>query len=91
MLCDVAWARAHGTATFLIPEGQTSAAELAAKAAERNMPGLPTTVVQMFEAPMPGTCGACTAFDKDSGMGADRQLQVGARDQSCVLFVARPS
>lgn len=87
MLCDVAWSRSHGTATFLIPDGPTSHAELAKKAAERDMPGLPTKVVEMFETLPPGQiCGRCTAF-KD-GHCQDRDMLVNARDAGCVLFVS---
>jgi hypothetical protein len=85
-LCDVAWARSHGTATFIIPEGDTSAAELAAKSAERNMPGLPNEVTKMFESlPAGNVCGKCSAF-KD-GLCLDRSVQVRPVDQGCVLFV----
>ncbi len=91
MLCDVAWSRSHGTATFLIPEGPTSAAELAAKAAERDMPGLPTAVVKMFEPTLPSgdVCGRCLAY-KD-GHCQDRDIAVQSGDIGCVLFVGRSS
>jgi hypothetical protein len=91
MLCDVAWARSHGTATFIIPEGPTSASELAAKAAARDMPGLPNEVVKMFDGGLPPgqLCGRCSAFNPDTGMCADRELTVRAEDQGCVLFVAK--
>ena len=88
MLCDVAWSRSHGTASFLIPEGPTSQAELAAKAVERDMPGLPTAVVKMFDTLPPGeVCGRCSSF-KD-GHCTDRDMMVGASDPGCALFVAR--
>lgn len=77
-----------GRATFILPEGPTSAAELAAKAAERDMPGLPSQVVKMFESPTPGTCSACSSFNQETGRCADRELIVGPRDPACVLFVA---
>lgn len=76
-----------GRATFIIPEGPTSAAELAAKAAERDMPGLPTQVVKMFDSPLPPgqVCGRCAAF-KD-GRCSDREMSVQPADPGCVLFV----
>jgi hypothetical protein len=90
MLCDVAWARSHGTATFIIPDGTSSAAESAAKAAERDMPGLPSAVVQMFDTlPTGQVCGRCAAFD--AGLCTERQLQVSAKDAGCVLFVGKAS
>jgi len=88
MLCDVAWARSHGTATFLIPDGGTSASELAAKAVERDMPGLPTAVVKMFDIlPAGQVCGRCTSF-KD-GTCVDRAMIVQPKDPGCTLFVTK--
>lgn len=89
MLCDVAWSRAHGNATFLIPQGPTSAQELAKKAVERDMPGLPTHVVNMFEPTLPpgDVCGRCTAF-KD-GRCTERAVMVNAADIGCGLFVGK--
>lgn len=89
MLCDVAWARSHGTAMILLPEGPTSAAELAQKAAERDMPGLPTSVVKMFDQALPPgqVCGRCASF-KD-GRCADRDVSVQPADPGCVLWVGK--
>lgn len=91
MLCDVAWARSHGTATFIIPQGGSVQQELKSKAEAMNMHGLPTAVAGMMEALPDGVCGRCSAFDSAAGMCTDRQLQVGPRDVSCVLFVRKPS
>jgi len=91
MLCDVAWSRSHGTATFIIPDGGSAQQELKDKAASMNMHGLPTAVTTMLETLPDGVCGRCTARNADTGMCEDRQLQVGVRDVSCVLFVARRS
>lgn len=78
-----------GRATFILPEGRTSAADLAAKSAARNMPGLPNNVTSlMVEAIPPGqVCGRCSSF-KD-GHCEDRGMLVQARDAGCVLFVAK--
>ncbi len=74
-----------GRARFIFPEGTTTAAEMAAKAAERDMPGLPTAVVQMFDSLPPGqVCGRCAAF-KD-GFCKDREVQVLPADPGCVLW-----
>jgi len=89
MLCDVAWARSHGTATFIIPQGGSVQQELRDKAADMGMHGLPTNVAGMLEALPDGVCGRCTARNPVTGMCEDRQLIVGERDVSCVLFVPR--
>lgn len=89
MLCDVAWSRSHGTATFIIPEGGCVQKELKSKAEAMNMHGLPTAVAGMMEELPAGVCGRCSAFDPETGMCEDRQLQVGPKDVACVLFVGR--
>ena len=87
MLCDVAWARSHGTATFIIPEGGNVQQELRSKAESMNMHGLPTAVANMMEELPSGVCGRCSAFNLETGMCEDRQLQVAPKDVACVLFV----
>lgn len=89
-LCDVAWARSHGTATFIVPESNTSAAELAAKSAERDMPGLPNSVTKMFEMlPVGEVCGRCSAFNKESSKCIERDLVVRPQDQGCAMFIKK--
>jgi hypothetical protein len=88
-LCDVAWSRSHGTATFIIPEGGSVTQELKGKAESMNMHGLPTAVAGMLESLPDGVCGRCSAYDPDTSRCADRQLIVAPRDASCVLYVAR--
>ena len=89
MLCDVAWARSHGTATFLIPDGGSQVAEMRSKAESMDMHGLPTAVASMMESLPAGVCGRCSARNPETGMCEDRQLLVGERDTACVLFVGR--
>lgn len=87
MLCDVAWSRSHGTATFLIPEGGSHVADMRTKAEQLDMPGLPTAVTAMIEElPAGHVCGRCSARDPETGMCGDRQMLVQARDPGCVLF-----
>jgi hypothetical protein len=89
MLCDVAWARSHGTASFIIPEGGSVQQEMKTKAETMNMHGLPSAVASMMEGLPDGVCGRCTAFDAETSMCADRMLQVGPKDVACVLYVPR--
>lgn len=89
MLCDVAWSRSHGTATFLIPDGGSHVADMKTKAEAMEMHGLPTAVASMMESLPAGVCGRCSARNPETGMCEDRQLMVGERDTACVLFVAR--
>lgn len=90
MLCDVAWARSHGTASFIIPDGRSHELEMRDKAEKLNMHGLPTRVAAMIEElPAGHVCGRCSAFDAEAGLCTDRQILVAARDPGCVLFVSR--
>jgi hypothetical protein len=91
MLCDVAWARAHGTATIFIP--QQSAEEVRkVNTIEQNMPGLPPEVIeQMRQKPVEGeVCGNCRNFDADKGWCKARDLIVKAPDPGCFLFDRDP-
>lgn len=74
-----------GRATFIIPEGAPAAADMAAKSAARDMPGLPSAVTAMFSSlPAGQVCGKCSAF-KD-GYCTEQKLQVQAVDPGCYIF-----
>lgn len=91
MLCDVAWARAHGTNTIILPEVR-GVSEHAKKAEAMNLHGLPTGVAAMIEElPAGQVCGRCSAFDPASGRCAERELLVRPQDQGCMLFLERGS
>lgn len=87
MLCDVAWARNHGTSTFIMPDSNASSPQsvLAQQVAE-TMPGLPKHVVSLIDDLPPGVCGRCTAFA--DGQCAERGFAVGAKDPACPVFIA---
>lgn len=86
MLCDVAWSRAHGTTSFILPDTPDRNPNVT-KAENLNMPGLPTTVTALIEDLPPGqVCGRCASFNKEESMCNARELQVSARDQGCMLW-----
>jgi hypothetical protein len=94
MLCDVAYARSHGTTTFILPEAKNVTQEQRDKAAAMDMHGLPTGVIQMLEDLPAGVCGRCSAFPRDNegqplaeGLCAARALIVGKGDPSCDIFL----
>lgn len=90
MLCDVAYARAHGTATFIIPPTDNTKQAAVERAEKMEMHGLPTHVAAMVqEIPAGERCGRCVAFNPETGECGERQLQVRAADPGCVLFVAK--
>lgn len=92
MLCDVAWSRAHGTSTFILPEADMKKSATKDAAERMNVPGLPAAVVEMVKSD--GTaggaevCGNCSAYDPDSGTCTERGFQVSPRDAKCILFAA---
>jgi len=89
MLCDVAWARNHGTGMMLLPQAPTGEAETDQGArVQAAMPGLPPAIIAMIDSgARPDTCGACYSFK--AGLCTERTLRVGAADQACPLFVGK--
>lgn len=86
MLCDVAWARQHGTTTIFFPHAPEASA--AQKSLQEQMPGLPEKVAAMVEAPLPDhVCGRCAAYDKKAGYCMERGFKVQAKDPACVMFL----
>jgi hypothetical protein len=86
MLCDVAWARAYGTSTFILPDsGATEMSEVQEQLAE-SMPGLPSHVVAMVGEMTADTCGACVEFDVDSGRCNARGFMVSPKDPACDFY-----
>lgn len=88
MLCDVAWARAYGQATFFIPDGRPERQELMEKSAAMNMPGLPTAVTEMIQEPPEDTCGRCMSFDKQTSMCMERNISVRPQEIACTLYIS---
>ena len=89
MLCDVAWARNHGTGMMILPEAATGAATTEqGKKAQQSMPGLPANIVAMIDAgSRPGTCGSC--FSYLAGVCTERDLRVGAGDVCCDIYAPK--
>jgi len=88
MLCDVAWARAHGTTSFImasetaLPKEQQVAAEA--------MPGLPVDVLDMIQGLTGEVCGRCESYDKEKSKCNSRNLVVRPKDPGCFEFIANP-
>lgn len=88
MLCDVAWARQHGTSTIFLPHAPE--VPMNQKQLKEAMPGLPNAVVAMVEdlASLGEVCGKCSAYDPAAKMCRERAVTVQPRDPGCVLFLA---
>lgn len=94
LLCDVAWARAHGTMMFMLPPENTQNDERREKAAvELEAPGLPARVVSWMEKAPPGrVCGRCEFYPFDAGGPPDsaacylHKFTTRAKDPGCLDF-----
>lgn len=88
MLCDVAWARNHGTSSFILPPtGRENVGDRRATV-ENSMPGLPMGVLQVLDdLPVGQVCGRCVSFDKDAGVCMERNFIVSAKDPGCHVFI----
>jgi hypothetical protein len=85
MLCDVAWARAHGTSTFILPGD-----DVIEKDAMLKNPIIPEQLKQLVrqEIPAGDVCGRCSARDPETGRCDERGFLVKPEQPGCVLFVA---
>lgn len=84
MLCDVAWSRAYGTSTFIMPEipKQEAQVDVVEKISE---------IVKVPLADLPAlsgdVCGKCSAFDLDTRMCTERHFLVRPEDPGCDLYL----
>lgn len=90
MLCDVAWARSHGTSTFILPEAEKAAEQKGPDTTRIDLKALPVAVqskVQEVFLPVaaPGTCSRCAAYM--DGRCTEHGFLVGASDPACDLYL----
>lgn len=88
MLCDVAWARSHGTSSFIIPD--TSGTGMPSIKPEDIGAAPVINIVHEMrqEASLAGKCGGCSAFDETDGTCMERWMIVKPESPGCELFVA---
>jgi hypothetical protein len=96
LLCDVAWARAHGTTSIILEDVTSPGAQLQALAEQMNLQGAPQAVLEAL-APLPRgeICGNCTECPMTAeGPPAsffcnERGVNTDAASLGCPLFVTR--
>lgn len=89
MLCDVAWSRAHGTSTFILPDvGAPALQSLDPEAIQVPLIGEileEIRVVQYYG----DVCGRCINYDADTGMCREIAMQVKPKDPGCAVFTGQ--
>lgn len=91
MLCDVAWARSHGTSSFLIPTLPSNGGHVL-QPSQVGMAPLVEVVDKLRSELLTGNvCGRCSAYDESDGMCTERWFQVAPTDAACVFFVTKES
>lgn len=87
MLLNVAWARAHGVTSFILPTSKAEdEEEMRAVMVERELAGVPVGVLHAITSPPQGTCGRCLFFDSDISQCTERELLTQARAPGCEWF-----
>lgn len=88
MLCDVAWSRAHGTSTFILPDtakkpqGQLDPSQI-------GVPDALVDMMQQIEVSRDEICSRCTSYDDISGVCGENGYRVRAADPGCWAFIAK--
>lgn len=88
MLCDVAWSRAHGTATFILPDHspkETKMTKQGMASADEIAKGI-IEIAKANELPPGEVCGKCSAYNMETGMCDARDMMVKETDPGCILF-----
>jgi len=88
MLCDVAWARQHGTSSFILPP-ESSGRRVNVVDALPEM--LQNVINGITEHVASEVCGRCASFDKEPSFCLERGFVVSAKDPGCHFFVPAES
>jgi Phage terminase large subunit (GpA) len=89
MLCDVAWARAHGTSTFIIPDAAQVGGVTLAPENIGMAPVLDAVASLRAEAENRELCGNCANYDETDGTCMQHWFKVQAKDQGCTFWLGQ--
>ena len=88
MLLNVAWARAHGTSTFIIPRTVADErAEAQTILIERELVGVPVDLLHAMTQTAECTCGRCTFYREVGSLCTERGVITPATAVGCELFM----
>lgn len=85
MLCDVAWSRAHGTASFLLAEQEPNAPVIVRGTAASHHPVVQMMAESQLALETGPTCRRCLSFENERCM--ERGLIVQPADPACDVFL----
>lgn len=88
MLCDVAWSRAHGTSTFILPDAGKKP-QRALEPGDIQVPEELASVMEQLEVSRDEICSRCASFDEATGVCGENGYRVRPADPGCWAFVAR--
>lgn len=89
MALSMAWFRAFGTTSFILPDAPTTETRKVQGLDKDNK--LPTAVVNLFDVidETYDYCGDCVAFDRDKKRCNELEAGVQPRDEACSAFIRR--
>lgn len=87
MLCDVAWSRAHGTSTFLLPQ-ISKPEQRPLEPGDIQVPEKLLAVMEQLEINREEVCGRCANMT-EGGMCTETGYRVNAGDPGCWAFTSR--
>lgn len=87
MLCDVAWARAHGTSTFILPVDEKPETVTVQQVLEHFKPSLAEEIAASMDASM--TCEKCVSYDASRSICLEREfIKVKPQDLGCEIWAS---
>lgn len=83
MLCDVAWARAHGTTSFILPEAPKMPNNISVVEKISEIVKIPLATLPALSGDV---CGKCSAFDPETGWCNERHFKTRADAPACDFY-----
>lgn len=88
MLAGVAWARAHGTSTFILPDTAPGMPKGEMSKHIASVAGMPKALADA-EIAIADTCGKCANFDPESGLCSEILMLTRASSPGCIGFLRK--